>query len=210
MSRPRLVGLRLGEDAEAWRRAGFTVGEDGAFTIGTLSMDASGTGTGVQRWVLANHPGDDVDGLPTSAVPAIGSPPRQEHPNGVTALDHLVIGSPNRERTIPVLEDSLGVSMRRQTEHRLYGRDMVQSFFLLPPTLLEVISRPDEMGDGPSVFWGLAFVVEDLDATVELLGDAVSPARDAVQPGRRIASLRHEDLGLSTPVAFLTPRPGRS
>jgi hypothetical protein len=147
-----------------------------------------------------------VDGLATSTVAAIGSPPRQSHPNGVTSLDHLVIGSPNRDRTVAAIGDRLGLQPRRQTEHVLYGRAMVQTFFLLAPTLLEVISRPDDVGEGPATFWGLAFVTQDIHATVASFDGACSPAKDAVQPGRKIATLDHEALGLTVPVAFMTPR----
>jgi hypothetical protein len=46
-------------------------------------------------------------------------------------------------------------------------------------------------------------VTPDLDATVAFLGDGVSEARDAVQPGRRIATLRRS-AGLALPVALMT------
>lgn len=61
-----------------------------------------------------------------------------------------------------------------------------------------------EDADGPAFFWGLALVAPDLDATVaELGGDRVGEARAAVQPGRRIATLRRS-AGLSAPVALMT------
>jgi hypothetical protein len=56
-------------------------------------------------------------------------------------------------------------------------------------------------------FWGLAFIAPDLDATVAGLGDRVSEIRDAVQPGRRIATLRRS-AGLTVPVALITLPPG--
>jgi hypothetical protein len=69
-----------------------------------------------------------------------------------------------------------------------------------------------ERGGGtnrPAFFWGLAFVTPDLEATVAFLGGGrVSEVRAAVQPGRRIATLRRS-AGLALPVALITPRPGR-
>ena len=42
---------------------------------------------------------------------------------------------------------------------------------------------------GPAGFWGLAFVVDDLDAAVASFGEGhVSEPRPAVQEGRRIAT----------------------
>jgi hypothetical protein len=43
-----------------------------------------------------------------------------------------------------------------------------------------------------------------LERTVAFLGDRVGEIRDAVQPGRRIATLRRS-AGLSVPVALMTP-----
>jgi hypothetical protein len=61
--------------------------------------------------------------------------------------------------------------------------------------------------DRPAFFWGLAFVAADLDATVATLGEErVSEVREAIQPGRRIATLRR-GAGLSLPVALMSPRP---
>jgi len=77
-----------------------------------------------------------------------------------------------------------------------------------------VVQEPEEAieraggRDRPAFFWGLAFVAPDLDATVASLGDHVSEIRDAVQPGRRIATLRRS-AGLAVPIALITPPPGR-
>ncbi len=81
-------------------------------------------------------------------------------------------------------------------------------------SVLEVVQEPPEAieragGDGrPAFFWGLALLAPDLDATVAELGDRVSEVRPAVQPGRRIATLRRS-AGLALPVALMTPPPAR-
>ena len=54
----------------------------------------------------------------------------------------------------------------------------------------------------------LVTAVEDLDALVALYGPAMGQVKEAVQPGRRIATLRHKELGLSVPTAFMTAEPG--
>ncbi len=64
-------------------------------------------------------------------------------------------------------------------------------------------SDPD--GIGPARLWGVTAVVEDLDALAARLGDRLGAPGDAVQPGRRIATLRRE-AGLGVPLAFMTPR----
>jgi hypothetical protein len=60
---------------------------------------------------------------------------------------------------------------------------------------------------GPARLWGISFLVPDLDATAAALGDLLGTPRDAVQPGRRIATLRRE-ANLGPAVAFMTPGPG--
>jgi hypothetical protein len=78
--------------------------------------------------------------------------------------------------------------------------------------ILEVIQVPDGSPllaepDGPARLWGISFLVEDLARPADVLGALLGEQRDAVQPGRRIATVRREaDLGL--PVTFMTPGPG--
>ncbi len=52
--------------------------------------------------------------------------------------------------------------------------------------------------------WGISFLVADMDATAAFLGDLLGTPRDAVQPGRRIATLRRE-AGLGPAIAFMSP-----
>ena len=84
-----------------------------------------------------------------------------------------------------------------------------QAFFRLGAEILELIQEPADSiqraggPDRPARFWGLAVRVEDLDRTVELLGSNVSEIRPAVQPGRRIATLRRS-AGLTVPLALMS------
>jgi hypothetical protein len=58
-------------------------------------------------------------------------------------------------------------------------------------------------GHRPAFFWGLALRVADLERTVEGLGERAGSIRSAVQPGRRIATLRRS-AGLGIPVALMS------
>ena len=74
--------------------------------------------------------------------------------------------------------------------------------------ILEVIEHPPgtpaaEDREAPARFWGLAFVVEDLDASARVLGPLLGEVRDAIQPGRRIGTVRRE-AGLGLPVALMS------
>src|SRR5215211_32274 len=80
-------------------------------------------------------------------------------------------------------------------------RPPARRFFNLRTLVLEVVEAE---GADPRL-WGLTVVVEDLEA----LGPPVGEPRDAVQPGRRIATVP-EEAGLPAALAFMTPRPQRS
>lgn len=57
--------------------------------------------------------------------------------------------------------------------------------------------------DRPSSIWGLALVSADRDASVNAMGGACGPAKDGVQSGRRIATVRTREFGISVPVALM-------
>ena len=50
-------------------------------------------------------------------------------------------------------------------------------------------------------------IVSDLEVLADRLGDRLGSVTDAVQPGRRIATLK-ASAGLGEAVAFMTPEPG--
>jgi hypothetical protein len=202
--------LRLGDSPQAWSACGFAV-EDEACVVGDLRLRfAEGQGSrGIGGWSLRGLGSLDLDGLPTSH--GDGPPPAEapRHPNGVIGLDHVVAISSDLDRTVAALAAS-GLDLRRIREEPTPAGASRQAFFRLGSVILEVVQEPPEAteragGDRPAFFWGLAFVAPDLEETVAFLGDRVSEIRDAVQPGRRIATLRRS-AGLSVPIALMSPR----
>lgn len=148
-----------------------------------------------------------LDGLPTSESDQPPPPEAPAHPNGVTSLDHVVAISPDLDRTVAALT-AAGLDLRRVREEPTPAGAPRQAFFRLGSVILEVVQEPPEAteragGDRPAFFWGLAFVAPDLERTAAFLGDRAGEVRDAVQPGRRIATLRRS-AGLSVPVALMT------
>jgi hypothetical protein len=81
-----------------------------------------------------------------------------------------------------------------------------QTFFRVGKPVLELIGPDEPTGDEPARFYGIAFTVADLDATAAFLGEGLGDVKDAVQPGRRIATLRRA-AGAGIPVAFMSPGP---
>ncbi len=100
-----------------------------------------------------------------------------------------------------------GLSLRRIRELPSATGAPRQAFFRLGAEILEVVQAPgsESASQRAAHLWGLALLAEDLDRTVAYLGENVSPIRRAVQPGRRIASLR-AGAGLSMPMALISAR----
>ena len=209
-----LDALEVGDDPDAWAAAGFHVDGD-EVAVGTVRVRCLGDGGGHDRWRLRADEGApvpaSVDGIATSVLPADG--PRAEpapHPNRVVAFDHVVLRSPDLDRTTAALA-GLGLDLRR-TRALGDGPDRFEQRFLrLGEVSLELVGPAVPAGDGPCTIWGYAVVTDDIDASAAVLGDRCSAPKDAVQPGRRIATLRTRDLGIGPTIALMTPhvRAGR-
>ena len=126
-----------------------------------------------------------------------------EHKNGAVAVDHVVLLSPDLNRTVAALA-AVDVHPRRERDGQLGGRPMRQIFFRLGEVILEVVGSPDATADGPSTLWGLTYVVRNIDATAAFFGDRTAPVKPAVQPGRRITTLRHQEFGMSVRTAMIS------
>jgi hypothetical protein len=199
---PELVALDVATDPDAWRLLGFVVDDDDVCAVDGVAIRLGSAGRKISAWALADVPGGvEVDGLLT--VPPPPSPPTAaSHANGTVALDHLVVMSPHADRTIKALAVH-GIEPRRQRHTDQYGPPFTQTFFRLGRPILELIGPDTPAGSEPARFYGVAFTVDDLDATAALLGDRLGRVKDAVQPGRRIATLRRE-AGAGIPIAFMS------
>jgi hypothetical protein len=191
-SRAELAALQIADPPEAWSALGFTVSEDGV----ELWLDAAGHGiTGwTLRRITLHH---DIDGLSTGVTT---DPPLPEsgHTNGAMGLDHLVVTTPDFDRTAAALDDA-GIALRRVRD----AGGFRQGFRRLGPAILEIVEAP-KMPVGPARFWGLVVVVADLVGVRARLAPHVSEIREAVQPGRHIATLSG-DAALSPKIAFMDP-----
>jgi hypothetical protein len=212
---PTIAELTVADAPAAWSAIGFAVDGD-ACVVGDVRIRfaGSGEGRGLRGWSLREIESAELDGLPTTCSDE--PPPRDgpAHPNGIAAIDHVVAIAPALERTVAALERA-GLDLRRIREEPTPAGAPRQAFFRLGATVLEIVQEPPEAiergggEDRPAFFWGLAFLVPDLDSTVAGLGDRVSKIRPAVQPGRCIATLRRS-AGLSLPVALITPPASRA
>jgi catechol 2,3-dioxygenase-like lactoylglutathione lyase family enzyme len=212
---PLLIEIEIADEPPAWADAGFSV-VDGLVQVGAVGFRLTGSGAadgrrGIVGWTVSGIEVDDhqIDGLPTkSRSETVFSAPSTSpvHPNGVTGLDHIVVLTPDLDRTIAAFE-STGLDLRRIRETTSYGSPMRQAFFRMGPTVIEVVSGDLGVGqpasDAPATWFGLAVDVHDLDQTAEQLGEGLGSIKVAVQPGRRIATLRHKAFGLSVAIAAM-------
>ena len=197
----------MGDEPETWAAAGFHV-DDGVCRIGAVRVCLRGRedGKGIRSWTLrdlAGVPDGSLDGIPTEVADRGPCRPA-DHPNGVVAIDHVVLITPDTARTVDAL-GTVGLEPRRTRHTDTYGAPFLQTFFRAGEVIVELIGPEEPGGDGPAGFFGLAHTVADLDATAALLGGHLGRAKDAVQPGRRIATLRHRNLGMSVATAFMSP-----
>lgn len=207
MAGTRVTALRVAEDPAAWRALGVAVGEDGFARIGQTALRFAGTGGGLAGWALAGSPDARpaaVDGIPTTWDGGT-APGGAAHPLGLLAVDHVVVRTPDPRRTFSALERA-GMVLRREVAGAGLGRPAALrfGFFRHGECVVEVVgpAEPDPADARPARLWGLTLLVEDLDAAAVRLGERLGSVRPAVQPGRRIATVREGVVG--TPVALMS------
>ncbi|MGB3735706.1 MAG: VOC family protein [Ilumatobacter sp.] len=200
--------LEVVGDADVWRSLGLVVDAGGLVPlIGAcirIVAPEDEAQFGLAGWALSGSTlGPDastIDGLPTYVVAPSG-PVFGQHELGASGLDHVVVMTNDLDRTTGAITEATGNELRRVRE----VGTMRQGFHRMGRggLIVEVVERP-EVDDGPASFWGLVLNVDDLDAACERIGDGrISAPKDAVQPGRRIATVS-KDVGLGFPVALMT------
>ncbi len=195
---PQLTNLFLPDPPEPWREAGFSVVDD-AVRIGPVGIILDQDGR-QRAWAFHGIEANELDGLETRVSVTC---PAAAHANGATGVDHVVIASKDLDRTTAALS-GIGIDLRRTRD--LQDGATQQRFFWAGETILELVGpRTAELDPGPLSLWGLALVVDDIERAAALLGDRCSKPRDAVQPGRRICAIRTRELGISLPIALMTP-----
>ncbi|MEM9037917.1 MAG: VOC family protein [Actinomycetota bacterium] len=201
-ARPELAHLDLAGTSGPWVDLGFSVEHD-VLRVGSIDLRFVDGDRGLVGWGLRNvelHGHDDLDGVPSTLV--VDAPPAEAvtHPNGANVIDHVVLRTPDIDRTLAVLAEA-GLELRRLRE--VPDSTYHQAFYRLGETILEVVGEPGRHDDAPSALWGLVCTVADADAASSHAADRLGAWKDAVQPGRRIATVRRS-AGLTTAVALMT------
>ena len=209
---PRVEWLTIMGEPDAWRSIGLTITGEGLLPLIGTSLrivpnspgtDDGGVENGIAAWSLsglADHPAS-IDGLATELVDP-QPPVYADHALGAGAIDHVVVMTPDLERTSTAIAVATGCELKRTRE----VGEMRQGFHRIGRggLIVELVERR-EIEDGPARFWGLVLIVDELDEACERMGtDLIGTPKDAVQPGRRIATVR-EEAGLGLPLALMSP-----
>jgi catechol 2,3-dioxygenase-like lactoylglutathione lyase family enzyme len=124
----------------------------------------------------------------------------------ITAMDHVVIGTADPERTAALYGARLGLDMALDRSHPEWGRLM---FFRCGDVVVEVAHKPGkESADAPDRLRGICWRVADVDATRARLiesGVDVSEARPGRKPGTRVMTVRNGTCGVPTLLVQRTP-----
>lgn len=208
---PELRRLLIGDEPQSWIDAGFTV-VDGATTVGTIALQLLGPAAdeadqdpkgGVLGWELTGIQDGSIDGIMSIGTDAPPAEPTL-HANCVSRMDHVVIMTPDLERTTSAMR-SVGFSPRRTREVPGSQPPRRQMFIWAGETILEVVGPTEATGSAPAAIWGLALTTTDMDRAARELGPYLSDPRPAVQPGRQIATVDTKALGISPALALMTP-----
>lgn len=208
-----LDGVVVGGSIEPWQTLGFAGGERIELANGAIVIDDDARpGAVALRVVSSSHViGDvvDVDGLMCDVVEGLdglddGDAGELDHPNGAIELDHVVVLTDSIDRTSAAIVDQLELPLKRIRE----VGDVRQGFHRFADVgttrgcIVEVVERSDVRRPA---LWGFVVTVPMLDERLaRFAGGAIGEARDAVQPGRRIATVSRR-AGLGMAVAFMTP-----
>jgi hypothetical protein len=201
--------LTIADEPQSWEALGFAV-HGRCCQIGAVCLRFGGPqpSPGIVGWSLRGLRSGELDGLPTAASEAPVPQDAPVHPNGVSTIDHVVAVSPAFERSVAALQ-AAGLELRRIREQPTPAGAPRQAFFRLGAVILELVQEPQEIvaRDGgperPLRFWGLALLTADLERTARRLAPHLGEVRAAVQPGRRIATVRRS-AGLSVPLALMS------
>ena len=116
----------------------------------------------------------------------------------VHKLDHVVINTNDAEGFIRVYEKDLGIRLALDQTVEKWGGRML--FFRLNQTTIEVIARPDE-GPSKDSLWGLAWDVEDLEAThtrLTKLGIEASDVKEGRKPNTLVSTIKSNTCNIPT------------
>ena len=127
----------------------------------------------------------------------------------ITAMDHVVVSTPDPERAAALYGARLGLDMALDRSHPDWGQLM---FFRCGDLIVEVVHRPGKDATADKAhdkLYGLSWRIADADATRARLVSAgldVSEVRTGRKPGTRVLTVRNGTCGIPTLLVERTAR----
>jgi len=206
MSSARIGELVIGGSRANWAQVGINFSQAGVFAIGEIGLRIDeALPPGLNSWALTNINSAivSIDGIPTTGIVDNGrSEPSDAQGFVLTPLgiDHVVVNTPDLERTSHALHEATGAELKRIRDA---GNGVRQGFHRLGDVIIEIVSAPS-MPAGDASLWGFVLNVADVHEVAAYLGpDVLSPPKPAVQKNRLIATFRGA-VGLGVPVALMS------
>ena len=206
MSSARIGELVIGGSRANWAQVGINFSQAGVFAIGEIALRIDETlPPGMHSWALSNIDSTirSIDGISTTGNVGKGLIERSDAqgfeliPLGI---DHVVVNTPDLERTSNALHQATGAELKRIRDA---GNGVRQGFHRLGEVIIEIVSAPS-MPAGEASLWGFVLNVADVNEVSAYLGpDVLSPPKPAVQKNRLIATFRGA-VGLGVPVALMS------
>lgn len=169
----------------------------------------SGTGA-TRRWQRFRIPDERMAGIKTFVLaPDTPLSPPSAAPGAVTALDHLVINTPNPERAVANYGARLGLRFALDRTAEQWKTRFL--FFRLGGLTLEIIHRLGETQDpaADDSIWGLTWETDNLATAHDRLSAAgveVSELRTGRKPGTEVFTVRTHAQGIPTLFIAHSPR----
>jgi catechol 2,3-dioxygenase-like lactoylglutathione lyase family enzyme len=120
----------------------------------------------------------------------------------VSALDHVVVRTPNPERAIAFYAGRLGLDLRLDRSNEQWGSRLL--FFRCDDLVVEIAHDLKKgVSDAPDQLWGLSWRVPDVakaNARLKAAGLDVTPPRDGRRPGSQVFSVKNKTEGVPTLV----------
>ncbi len=150
-----------------------------------LTLDAHGVAIGL--------------GLKASEAP---SPLAADEASCVSALDHVVVRTPNPERAIAFYAGRLGLDLRLDRSNPQWGARLL--FFRCGDLVVELVhDLKKSVSDAPDQLWGLSWRVPDVakaHTRLKAAGLDVSEPRDGRRPGSQVFSVKNRTEDVPTLV----------
>lgn len=214
----RVVAITVGGRAAPWHDIGIVGGLlgdvrlniDESLPVGLHHLDLAGCPTRASH--IAGLPVVHVDDaqvvdaqvVDTQVVDtAAPSNATSQFALHIVGVDHVVVLADDVRATCSEIAEQSGAPLKRVKE----GDRGVQGFHRWGSVILEVVERrlvaPSDSATTAS-YWGLVVVVDQIDEVATHLGpDVIGAPKPAVQPGRRIATVR-SGAGLGVPLALMS------